>query len=149
MKKNIVKLTLVSLILLFMGSVYASDEKKNIGEVESIPVDDAIKTVVKEDTIKGGDKLKDSYHDEKISLLTIDKVYRIERDNLYFPPYRCFIYHTNEKTTEIGTINDSKIAFEIKKSLLSVEDIIVVTNKLVVKGNPFGKFIVEEIEVLK
>lgn len=146
MKKNIVKLSLLSLMLLFVGSVYASDEKKDIGEVKDRPVDDAIKTVVKEDTIKGGDKIIDSYHSEKISLSTIDKVYQIKRNNLNFPPYRCFIYHTNKKITEIGITNGSKIDFKIKKSLLSEGDIIIVTNKLVVKSNPFGKFILEEIE---
>jgi hypothetical protein len=149
MKKNIVKLSFLSLIFLFTESIYASDEIKDIGEVKDRPVDDAIKIVVKEDTIKGGDKLKDSYHDEKVSLSTIDKVYQIERDNLYFPPYRCLIYHSNEKITEIGIMNDSKINFKIPKSLLSVGDIIVVTNKLVVRGNPFGQFLVEEIEILK
>ena len=146
----------LSLIFLFVGSIYASDEKKDIPiddankiVVKAIPVDDAVKTVVKEDSIKGGDKLEDSYNDEKILLSTIDKVYQLKRDNLYFPPYRCFIYHTNEKITKIGTINNSKIDFKIQKSLLSVGDIIVVTNNLVVKGNPFGQVVVEEIEILE
>jgi len=147
MKRNIVKLNLLGLMFLLIGNVYASNEK-NI-EVKDRPVDDAIKTIVKEDTIKGGDKLQDSYHEEKISLSTIDKIYQIKRDNLYFPPYRCFIYHKNEKITEIGIINDSKIDFQIKKSLLSEGDYILVTSNLKVKGNPFGKFVVEEIEVLK
>jgi len=91
MKRNI-KLSLLGLMFLVVGSVYASNEK-NIEEVKDRPVDDAVKTVVKEDTIKGGDKLQDSYHEAKISLSTIDKVYQIKRDNLYFPPYKCFIYH--------------------------------------------------------
>ena len=149
MKKNIVKLSLLSLMLLFVGSAYAS-EKKDIGEVKDRPVDDAVKTVVKEDTIKGGGKLEDTYHDDKkILLSTVNKVYHVKRNNLHFPPYKCYIYHTNKKITEIGTINDFKIDFKIKKSLLSVGDIIVVTNKLVVRGNPFGKLVIEEIKVLK
>lgn len=144
MKNKIFKL---SLVFLFIGNIYASNETKNTEEVKNRPVDDAIKTVVKEDSIKGGDKLKDSYHYEKVSLLSLDKVYQIKRDNLNFPPYKCFIYDSKENQIEIGTVNDSKIDFKIQKSLLSVGDTIIVTNKLEVKSNPFGKFIIEEIEI--
>ena len=144
MKKQILKLSMLGLMLLFLNTAYGIDENKK-------PVDEALEYTPKEDTIKGGDKLTDSYNDEKISLSNIDKNYIIERKDLNFPPYKCFIYHLDGTETEIGTINDSKINFKIKKSLLSVGDIILVTNLLDVtdKKNPFKKFIIEEVEIVE
>ena len=161
MKKQVIKLSVVGLILLLSANIYASNEKE-ILEIKDRPVDDAVKTVVKEDTIqykyklkedtiKGGDKLKDHYYDIKISLKSIKGSYKINRKDLLFPPYRCFIYHNGGKETEIGIIDKSSIYFEIKKSLLNVGDIILVTNKLDInsKNNPIKKMIIEEIEIKK
>jgi len=150
MKKQVIKLSVVGLILLLSANIYASNEKE-ILEIKDRPVDDAVKTVVKEDTIKGGDKLEDHYYDIKISLKSIKGSYKISRKDLLFPPYRCFIYHNGGKETEIGIIDKSSIYFEIKKSLLNVGDIILVTNKLDInsKNNPIKKMIIEEIEIKK
>lgn len=150
MKKQVIKLSVVGLILLLSANIYASNEKE-ILEIKDRPVDDAVKTVVKEDTIKGGDKLEDHYYDIKISLKSIKGSYKISRKDLLFPPYRCFIYHNGGKETEIGIIDKSSIYFEIKKSLLNVGDIILVTNKLDInsKNNPIKKMIIEEIEITK
>jgi len=150
MKKQAIKLSVVGLILLLSANIYASNEKE-ILEIKDRPVDDAVKTVVKEDTIKGGDKLEDHYYDIKISLKSIKGSYKINRKDLLFPPYRCFIYHNGGKETEIGIIDKSSIYFEIKKSLLNVGDIILVTNKLDInsKNNPIKKMIIEEIEIKK
>ena len=150
MKKQVIKLSVVGLILLLSANIYASNEKE-ILEIKDRPVDDAVKTVVKEDTIKGGDKLEDHYYDIKISLKSIKGSYKINRKDLLFPPYRCFIYHNGGKETEIGIIDKSSIYFEIKKSLLNVGDIILVTNKLDInsKNNPIKKMIIEEIEIKK
>lgn len=145
------KKIILGMMLLFVNGAYATNENKKPVEIHEKPVDEALENKPKEDSIKGGDKLKDKYHDEKISLSSIKDNYKIERNDLNFPPYKCFIYHPNTKTTEIGTSDASKIDFKIKKSLLKIGDIILVTNSLNVTNpnNPFGKFIVEEIEVVK
>jgi len=149
MNKKIVKLSILVLLLTHVS--YATNENKNPTEVNEKPVDEALEHKPKEDSIKGGDKLKDKYHEAEISLSTIEDSYKLERSDLNFPPYKCFIYHPNTKITEIGTSNSSKIDFEIKKSLLKDRDIIVVTNSLNVihKDNPFGKFVIEAIQVVK
>ena len=149
MNKKIVKLSI--LVLLLTHATYATNENKNPTEVNEKPVDEALEHKPKKDTIKGSDKLTDKYHEAEISLSSIKGNYKIERNDLNFPPYKCFIYHPNTKITEIGTSNASKINFKIKKSLLKIGDIIVVTNSLNVihKDNPFGKFVIEAIQVVK
>lgn len=150
MKKKIVKLSTIGLILLFTHGTYAT-EKTNMDEKEKKPVDEALEHKPKEDTIKGGGKLKDKYHNTTVSLSSIENSYQIKRSDLHFPPYKCYIYHSNTQTTKIGISKESEIKFEIDKSLLNIGDIIVVTNSLNVnnKNNPFGKFIVEEIEIVE
>ena len=147
MKKKII----LGMMLLFVNGAYATNENKKPVEIHEKPVDEALEHKPKEDSIKGGDKLKDKYHEAEISLSTIQDSYKLERSDLNFPPYKCFIYHPNKKITEIGTSNVSKINFKIKKSLLKIGDIIVVTNSLNVihKDNPFGKFVIEAIQVVK
>ena len=144
MNKMIVKLSLLSFMLFVTNNALASEGDKK-------PVDEAMSIKVPKDTIKGGDKLEDDYKGTKVSLSSLEKVHEIKRENLHFPPYRCFVYHSKDKQTEIGKMNDSTIEFKINKSLLSVGDIILVLNSQNVKSktNPFGKFIVEEILVVE
>jgi len=150
MNRQMVKLSIVGLIILLSSNIYASSEKEML-EVKDRPVDDAKEMLVKADTIKGGGKLKDHYHDIKISLKSIKESYQISRKDLLFPPYRCFIYHDGGKETEIGTSNTSVINFKINKSLLSVGDTILLTNNQNSENenNPIKKIVVEEILILK
>ena len=140
---TILKLTTLSLMLLFTNNSWA----KEITNGKPI-IDDAYGKKPKTDTIKGGDGLKDEYKEKNISLSTLKSSYHIQRKDLLFPPYQCFIYHTDGKQTEIGTSNSTTIDFTIDKSLLTVGDTIVVTNRLNAI-NPLGKFVIEEIAIKK
>ena len=142
---TILKLTTLSLMLLFTNNSWA----KEITNGKPI-IDDAHGKKDKEDTPKGGDGLKDEYRDKNISLSTLKSSYHIQRKDLLFPPYRCFIYHADDKQTEISTSNSTTIDFTINKSLLTVGDIILVTNSIDVESiNSVKKLVIEEISIRK
>lgn len=155
MKKTILKLSLVGFI--FIGINTFADKTKEMTEITkkitggTTTVDDALEAKPIYDGTKGGGKSEDKVHDINISLASINESYQISRKDLHFPPYRCFIYHDDGNETEIGTSNESFIDFKIKKSLLKIDDTIVVTNKLDFNddNHPIKKEIVEQIEILK
>jgi len=146
MIKNILKLSTAILMLLFVSNSYVS-ATANDGK---ITVDEAQSQIPNPDTIKGGDDIKDKYIDRNVSLSSIEKFYVIERENLLFPPYRCFIYHPKGNETDIGIIDNVTINFSIDKSRLNIGDIILVTNEQEVKSNnPIKQFIIEEVTIIK
>jgi len=147
MKRKIIQLSVVSLMLLFVGNIYANDDKKATLEVKDRPVDDAVKTVVKEDSIKGGEKKKDKQHQDNILLKELGKTYQINRKGLNYPPYRCYIYHADKSSSEIGIIDGSSISFTINKSQLAEGDTIIVTNNQDTGDKNYPKMIIEWIEV--
>jgi len=156
MKKMILKLSLVSFLLLLGTDVSANNDKtKEITEIDKkikggTIVDEAFETKPIIDTIKGGGKPKDIANDTNISLASIKENYQISRKDLNYPPYRCYIYHANKSSSEIGVSHDSNISFTIEKSQLIEGDTIVVTNNQTVKGNKnFPMFIIEWIEIKK
>jgi len=157
MEKTILKLSLVGFMLLSINTFAVTDKSKEITEVNkkitggSGTVDEAFEKKPIEDSTKGGGKSKDKVHDINISLASIKESYQISRKDLSFPPYRCFIYHDEGNETEIGTSNESFIDFKIKKSLLQVDDTIVVTNNIDFNDDnyPIKKEIVEQIEIVK
>ena len=145
MIKNILKLSTVTLMIIFSSTIYASKD-----DGSKITVDEAQSKPPKKDTIKGGDDLKDKYIENNVSIASIKKSYIIKRENLLLPPYRCFIYHPKGNETTIGVINSTKIEFSIDKSKLKIGDIILVTNKVSIEGDtPIDKVIVEEINITK
>ena len=145
MIKNILKLSTVTLMIIFSVTVYASKD-----DATKITVDEAQSKPPKQDTIKGGDDLKDKYIENNISISSIEKSYIIKRENLLLPPYRCFIYHPKGNETTIGVTNSTNVEFSIDKSKLKVGDIILVTNKVSIEGDtPIDKFIIEEINIIK
>jgi len=147
MNRKIIQLSVVSLMLLFVGDIYANDEKKTTLEVKDRPVDDAVKTVVKEDSIKGGEKKKDKQHQDNILLKELGKTYQINRKGLNYPPYRCYIYHADKSSSEIGIIDGSTISFTINKSQLVIGDTIVVTNNQDTGDKNYPKMPIEWIEI--
>ena len=153
MKSKIaIVLSLMALLTIDSFADESKTKKENlkIVEVKEKPVDEALENSPKEDTIKGGGKVEDTYHYKEIFLSKIDKNYRIIRENLHFPPYRCFIYHSNNGSQEdiIKDINSSKIDITIPKDKLKVGDRIFIINNLEA-NNIFKKFVVEEIEIIK
>ena len=153
MKKIRHNLTLLSLILLFSSNTFANNDKsKEIVEtsekVKPKIIDEAEKDTPKKDSIKGGGKLQDIIRDINVSLSNIKEFYKVNRKDLHYPPYKCFIHHINDINTEIGISNNSTMSFKIKKSSLKVGDVIVVTNNI--KNNsPFKQVIIEWIEIIK
>jgi len=141
MKNAILKLTLFLGFILIASGLIASDTKK------PPVIDEAQQNKPKEDTIKGGDKIKDISNDKNISLANIKSVYTIKRKGLNFPPYKCYVYHADKSSTQIGTIDKSVISFTIKKSQLAVGDTIIVENSEDTGDNKFPKFIIEWVEV--
>jgi len=153
MKKIRHNLTLLSLILLLSNNTFANNDKsKEIVEtsekVKPKIIDEAEKDTPKKDSIKGGGKLQDVIRDINVSLSNIKEFYKVNRKDLYYPPYKCIVHHKNNTNTKIGTSNNSTIKFKIKKSSLKVGDVIVVTNNI--KNNsPFKQVIIEWVEVIE
>ena len=151
MNKTLLKLSSVTLILLLLGTnSFAEDEKKkDITIIKKLDdgrtVDDAVAQTKEEDTIKGGDKLKDEEVNATIKLSSIKNNVSIERSGLNYPPYRCFIYR-NGKEIDIGTTQETSFTFTIDKSLLKVGDEILITNRLDSTGS-ISKKIIHDIEI--
>jgi hypothetical protein len=154
MKKTILSLT-VAIGVLFIGNNLIANnndikELEKTSKVKKPPiVDEAQQNRPKEDSTKGAEKKEDKLNDTNVSLSTIKDVYKISRKGLNKPPYRCYIYHADKSSSEIGVINSSTILFTINKSQLVVGDTIVVTNSEDTDNKEFPKFIVEWIEVKK
>jgi len=146
MKKTILSLT-VAIGAIFIGNnLIANNTKK------PPIVDEAQQNKPKEDSVKGAEKKEvkeDKLNDKNVSLSTIKDVYKIRRKGLNEPPYRCYIYHADKSSSEIGVINSSTILFTINKSQLVVGDTIVVTNSEDTDNGDFPKFIIEWVEVKK
>jgi len=153
MKKTIFKLSLVSAVVLFTGNLFADNDKmKEITEthakIKPTIVDEAHEKLPKISPIKSGGESEDIANDANVSLSILKESYQISRKDLFFPPYRCFIYTSKKKQIDIGISDKTTIDFKIDKSSLSVGDTIVVTNSLD-NNSFFGKFIIEWIEIKK
>jgi len=154
MNKTLLKLSFISVILLLFTSYSFADDKnkKEVTKTEKSdggrPVDDAGEKKPKEDYPKGGDKIKDKEENATIKLSNIKNQFIIKRSELHYPPYRCFIYHPSGKETDIGTSNKVSFTFKINKSLLSIGDEILITNRLDSTG-PLTKEIIHDIEIIK
>jgi len=154
MNKILLKLSFISVILLLLTIYsFADDKKKEVTKTEKSdekrPVDDAGENKPKEDYPKGGDKIKDKEVNTTIKLSSIKKQFTIKRSGLHYPPYKCFIYHhSSGKETDIGTSNKVSFTFKINKSLLSIGDEILITNRLDSTG-PLTKEIIHDVEIIK
>ena len=149
MKKMILKLSLISFMLLGNNLLASDDKIKEIvvtGKKITLAGDEANNDKPKIARIKGGEK--DTIRDLNVSLTSIKDSYHVSRKDLNSPPYRCFIYNVNKTEDEVGISNESAIDFKIEKSSLNVGDTIVITNSIK-NDSPFGKVIIEWVEILK
>ena len=147
MNKMLLNLTITSFMLL-STTLYADNKNTKAIDTKEKPVDEALENKPKEDSVKGGEKKKDEPSPDKIIVLKdLEKNYNVSKKGLNLPPYRCFIYHADKNSSEIGISNALAFSFTINKSQLVVGDTIVVTNNQDTDNKDIPKFIIEWVEV--
>ena len=114
------------------------------------PNDEGVKLLPVKDTIKGATTVKNTLSYSRVSLSKMDKIHHIMGEDINHAPFICLLQR-DDNLTELATEKSNHIDFKIEKSLLKVNDRILVVNNLNSKdkNNPKGKFVIIEIEIVK
>ena len=110
---------LLSSLIFFSCIIYANNLKPVDEALINKPISDGSNCFVDLSKIK-------PIINEEIYIENIEKVYKINLDNLKDIQYKCFVNHLNGKSSYIGRSNNSIVNFEVNKTSLSVGDIIVI-----------------------
>ena len=143
--KIFLKFSLPLLALTF--ALLAQNSQDNRG---TKPVDEGEKLVHVKDKIKSATTVKNTLSYSRVSLSKIDKFHYIIGKDINHAPFICLLQR-DENLTTLATEKSNNINFKIEKSLLKVNDRILVVNNLNSKNknNPKGKFVIIEIEIVK
>jgi hypothetical protein len=157
-KMKILKLLLLSTTLLSTVTLLAQTvEPQTIEKVKTTgtkPVDEGVKLVHQEDTIKGSTDANNSYEYKELSFKTMKSSVYIKRDKLSHAPFKCL--HYDGKTKKITTIkeeqvNINSINFQVDTSILKVGDRILIINNKELKSQYAvqGKTVIVEVEIIE
>ncbi len=135
---------IIGTLLLFSLVLLAENDKK--------PVDEGDKIVHKEDTIKGSKDVNNTFEVKTQSLEKLKKYLYIRRKNISHAPFTCLLIDgkTNKsKTLFVEEKSVNSINFKIDKSVLKVDDVVVVVNSKETKKNPIGKEAIVQVNIVK
>lgn len=135
---------IIGTLLLFSLLLLAENEKK--------PVDEGDKIVHKEDTIKGSKDVNNTFEVKTQSLAKLKKYLYIRRKDISHAPFTCLLVDgkTNKsKTLFVEEKSVNSINFKIDKSVLKVDDAVVVVNSKETKKNPIGKEAIVQVNIVK
>ncbi len=135
---------IIGTLLLFSLLLLAENEKK--------PVDEGDKIVHKEDTIKGSKDVNNTFEVKTQSLEKLKKYLYIRRKDISHAPFTCLLVDgkTNKsKTLFVEEKSVNSINFKINKSVLKVDDAVVVVNSKKTTKNPIGKEAIVQVNIVK
>ena len=123
-----------------------------LAENDKKPVDEGDKIVHKEDTIKGSKDVNNTFEVKTQSLEKLKKYLYIRRKDISHAPFTCLLVDgkTNKsKTLFVEEKSVNSINFKIDKSVLKVDDAVVVVNSKETKKNPIGKEAIVQVNIVK
>ena len=135
---------IIGTLLLFSLLLLAETGKKP-------PVDEGDKLTHKEDTIKGSKDVNNTFESKKQSLAKLKKYLYIRRKNISHPPFKCLLIDGKSnkiKTLFVEKSSVNSINFKVDKSMLKVDDAVVVINSKDSKENPTGKEAIVQVSIV-
>ncbi|CAA6812398.1 MAG: Unknown protein [uncultured Sulfurovum sp.] len=138
--------------LLVTHILFAQTDNEGAKTTGTKPVDEGIKSIHQEDKTKAPKDINNTFEYKKKSLSDIKKYLYIKRKNINHAPFKCL--YLDGKNNKIRTLfvekqNLNSINFKIEKSLLKVNDAIIVINNKDSKENQTGKEAIIQIDIVK
>lgn len=144
--KNL-KLLFITILIVSTLNLMAQEEKRT----GTKPVDEGIKSVHQESTIKNTQDINNTFEHKIQFLSKIKKYIYIKRKNINFSPFKCLLIdgNTSKATTIFIEKDKSSINFKIDKSKLKVKDSIIIINDKNSKESTTGKEAIIQIDIIE